>query len=145
MVLYYLSPFHLQAYLHTRYPSRRLTTKAGQQPRRTAAGQVIFSGIQPTGVPHIGNYLGALQQWVHLQNNAAPSTQLLFSIVDLHAITLPQDRNMLQRWRKETLATLLAVGLDPKRCTIFFQSDVCLSYIPLTCGKFDESTSLMGE
>ena len=85
---------------------------------------VIFSGIQPTGVPHLGNYLGALQQWARLQNDASPSTQLLFSIVDLHAITTNQKAEQLRRWKRETLATLLAVGLDPERCTIFYQSAV---------------------
>ena len=86
--------------------------------------QVIFSGIQPTGIPHLGNYLGALQQWVRLQNEAPPTTRLIFSIVDLHAITTQQDRKQLRQWKKETLATLLAVGIDPERSTIFYQSDV---------------------
>lgn len=86
--------------------------------------KVIFSGIQPTGVPHLGNYLGALRQWVKLQNDSAPDTTLLFSIVDLHAITIKQDPSELARWRKEMLASLLAVGLDPKRCIIFNQSSV---------------------
>jgi len=81
----------------------------------TTPEPVIFSGIQPTGVPHLGNYLGALHQWVKLQNNAKPGAKLLFSIVDLHA---------LRRWRREAFATLLAVGLDPKRSTIFYQSAV---------------------
>lgn len=85
---------------------------------------IIFSGIQPTGVPHLGNYLGALQQWARLQNKASPSTQLLYSIVDLHAITTHQDADQLRRWKRETLATLLAVGLDPERSTIFYQSAV---------------------
>jgi tryptophanyl-tRNA synthetase len=86
--------------------------------------KVIFSGIQPTGVPHLGNYLGALRQWVKLQNDASPETALLFSIVDLHAITIKQDPRELATWRKEMLASLLAVGLDPKRCIIFAQSTV---------------------
>ena len=85
---------------------------------------VIFSGIQPTGVPHLGNYLGALQQWARLQSEASPSTQLLYSIVDLHAITTNQDAVQLRIWKRETLATLLAVGLDPERSTIFYQSAV---------------------
>ena len=85
---------------------------------------VIFSGIQPTGVPHLGNYLGALQQWARLQNEASPSSRLLYSIVDLHAITTTQDADQLRRWKRETLATLLAVGLDPERSTIFYQSTV---------------------
>ena len=87
---------------------------------------VVFSGIQPTGVPHLGNYLGALQQWTQLQAEVPPSTRLLYSIVDLHAITMNQDAHQLRRWKRETLATLLAVGLDPERSTIFFQSAVCL-------------------
>ena len=86
--------------------------------------KVIFSGIQPTGVPHLGNYLGALRQWVRLQDEAPADTTLLFSIVDLHAITIKQDPIQLAQWRKEMLASLLAVGLDPKRCIIFTQSSV---------------------
>ncbi|KAH8725239.1 tryptophanyl-tRNA synthetase [Phaeosphaeriaceae sp. PMI808] len=86
--------------------------------------QVIFSGIQPTGVPHVGNYLGALREWVKLQNNVTPDSTLLFSIVDLHAITIKQHPRHLAKWRKEMLATLLAIGLDPKRCIIFTQSSV---------------------
>ena len=86
--------------------------------------QVIFSGIQPTGVPHLGNHLGALQQWVRLQNEAPHSTKFLYSIVDLHAVTVRQDADRLRRWKRETLATLLAVGLDPERSFIFYQSDV---------------------
>lgn len=99
-----------------------------------AKPKVIFSGIQPTGVPHLGNYLGALSQWVALQGEAAaaassgpgdgPPTRLLFSVVDLHAITLPQEAAQLRRWRREMLAALLAVGLDPARSTIFHQSSV---------------------
>lgn len=85
---------------------------------------IIFSGIQPTGVPHLGNYLGALRQWVKLQNDAKPGTRLFFSIVDLHALTVPQEASQLRRWRREAFATLLAVGLDPKRSTIFYQSAV---------------------
>ena len=91
---------------------------------RHSSQDIIFSGIQPTGVPHLGNYLGAIQQWVNLQNEAAPATRLIFSIVDLHAITVRQDAEQLRRWKRETLATLLAVGLDPERSTIFYQSDV---------------------
>lgn len=87
---------------------------------------MIFSGIQPTGVPHLGNYLGALREWVKLQNEAQPGTKLIFSIVDLHALTVPQEAGQLRKWRKEAFATLLAVGLDPKRSTIFYQSEVCL-------------------
>lgn len=84
----------------------------------------VFSGIQPTGIPHLGNYLGALRQWVGFQNSAPPSTKLIFCIVDLHAITQPQNASDLRRWKKEMLTALLAIGLNPDRCIIFEQSRV---------------------
>ena len=93
---------------------------------RYSSSHVIFSGIQPTGVPHLGNYLGALRQWVRLQNEALPITQLLFSVVDLHAITVNQDAQQLRSWKRQTLAALLSVGLDPERVIIFYQSSVWL-------------------
>ena len=86
--------------------------------------KVIFSGIQPTGIPHLGNYLGALQQWVKLQDEAEPNTTLLFSIVDLHAITIQQDASELARWRKEMLASLYAIGLSKEKSIVFYQSAV---------------------
>lgn len=89
--------------------------------------QIVFSGIQPTGVPHIGNYLGALQEWVRFQNEAPATSQLFFSIVDLHALTDNASAAGLKQWKRQTLATLLAVGLDPKRSTIFYQSSVGLT------------------
>lgn len=87
---------------------------------------VVFSGIQPTGVPHLGNYLGALRQWKRLQDDAQRTgDRLLFSVVDLHAITMPQEATALRIQRREMLAALLAVGLDPdKGSTLFFQSSV---------------------
>lgn len=100
------------------------TRKLHSLPGQTQSDRVIFSGIQPTGIPHLGNYLGALQQWVHLQNTATPDTKLLYSIVDLHAITIFQDPQLLKRWKRETLATLLAIGLDPARSILFYQSSV---------------------
>jgi tryptophanyl-tRNA synthetase len=90
----------------------------------TTRPKTIFSGIQPTGVPHLGNYLGALRQWVRLQDEAADDTTLIYSLVDLHAITIRQDPKQLRQWKKESLAMLLAIGLDAKRSTIFHQSDV---------------------
>ncbi|KAH6604097.1 hypothetical protein Trco_007543 [Trichoderma cornu-damae] len=86
--------------------------------------RVVFSGIQPTGVPHLGNYVGALKQWVNLQREERPSTKLIYSIVDLHAITVPQPPETLRQRKREVLAALLAIGLDPDRCTIFHQSSV---------------------
>ncbi|KAF2999307.1 Tryptophan--tRNA ligase, mitochondrial [Curvularia kusanoi] len=113
------APRHLARALST-------TTAAQQQQQQQQQQQpnVVFSGIQPTGVPHLGNYLGALRQWVSLQNTASPSTTLLFSIVDLHAITIKQDPSQLAQWRREMLASLLAVGLDPSRSILFTQSSV---------------------
>jgi tryptophanyl-tRNA synthetase len=86
--------------------------------------KAIFSGIQPTGVPHLGNYLGALQRWVELQNEATPDTTLIYSLVDLHAITIRQDPAQLRKWKNESFAMLQAVGLDPRRSIIFHQSAV---------------------
>ncbi|ATY59445.1 tryptophanyl-tRNA synthetase [Cordyceps militaris] len=97
---------------------RRLLSTQSLQPR------VIFSGIQPTGVPHLGNYAGALRQWVQRQREEPESTRLLYSIVDLHAITVPQNRTALRKAKRDALASLLAIGIDPSRCTLFYQSDV---------------------
>ncbi|KAH7144662.1 hypothetical protein B0J13DRAFT_49150 [Dactylonectria estremocensis] len=86
--------------------------------------RVIFSGIQPTGVPHLGNYIGALRQWVQLQHQEEPETKLVYSVVDLHAITMPQPPEQLRRHKREALAALLAIGIDPDRATLFHQSSV---------------------
>lgn len=112
-------PPHRRRCLSSTTPSTTPST-----PSTPSTPQVVFSGIQPTGVPHLGNYLGALRQWVRLQHDAAPDATLLFSIVDLHAITVPQDPRALQQCRREMLASLLAVGLDPARCIVFAQSSV---------------------
>ncbi|KAK3692693.1 putative tryptophanyl-tRNA synthetase [Podospora appendiculata] len=93
-------------------------------PTAPTAPKVIFSGIQPTGVPHLGNYLGALKQWKRMQDEADPGTTLLFSIVDLHALTMPRRMGTLAQGKREMLAALLAVGLDPQRSIIFYQSTV---------------------
>lgn len=80
----------------------------------------IFSGIQPTGVPHLGNYLGALKQWVTLQDTG----KAIYCIVDLHAITVPQRTTQLTQWKREMLASLLAIGIDPAKSTLYYQSSV---------------------
>lgn len=98
--------------------ARALSTAPRASPR------VIFSGIQPTGVPHVGNLLGALQQWRRLQDAAESSDRLLFCVVGLHAITLPQDPVKLRQERQDMLAALLAIGLDPQRVTLFHQEHV---------------------
>jgi tryptophanyl-tRNA synthetase len=80
----------------------------------------IFSGIQPTGNLHLGNYLGAIRNWVALQNDY----ECIFCIVDLHALTLPQDSAELRTSTREVTAAYIAAGIDPERCTIFNQSMV---------------------
>lgn len=80
----------------------------------------IFSGVQPTGNIHIGNYLGALKQFVELQEE----NQCLYCVVDLHAITLPTDPKVLKEHILDVAALYMAVGIDPKKHIIFVQSDV---------------------
>ncbi len=80
----------------------------------------IFSGAQPTGNIHIGNYLGALRNWAQLQHEY----ESFFCIVNLHAITTPQDPKVLAAKTKELARIYLAAGIDPKISTIFIQSDV---------------------
>ena len=80
----------------------------------------IFSGIQPTGRKHLGNYIGAIAQYVSSQERGDG----LFCIVDLHALTVPYDPVELRERLYDTLAILLAAGLDPERCILFRQSDV---------------------
>lgn len=84
----------------------------------------IFSGIQPTGVPHIGNYLGALKQWVDIQNSAEPSTILLFCIADLHAITMLKKSVELKKYKREMFASLEAIGINMERSIVYEQSSV---------------------
>lgn len=91
-------------------------TDAPQGPR-----QRVLSGIQPTGDSfHLGNYLGAVRQWVALQEDY----DAFYFIPDLHAITVPQDPKALRNRTRIAAAQLLAVGIDPKRSTLFVQSQV---------------------
>ncbi|MFZ8897789.1 MAG: tryptophan--tRNA ligase [Alphaproteobacteria bacterium] len=78
----------------------------------------IFSGMQPTGNLHLGNYLGAVRNWVSLQHDY----ECFFCIVDMHAITVPQNPTELQRATREVTAAYIASGVDPKRCAIYHQS-----------------------
>jgi tryptophanyl-tRNA synthetase len=80
----------------------------------------VFSGMQPTGNLHIGNYLGALKNWVRIQNDY----ECIFCIVDLHAVTLYQDPGELRAKIHEIAALYLAAGIDPKVCSIMVQSAV---------------------
>ncbi|XP_072500618.1 tryptophan--tRNA ligase, mitochondrial isoform X1 [Notamacropus eugenii] len=81
----------------------------------------IFSGIQPTGIPHLGNYLGAIESWVSLQEECS---SVLFSIVDLHSITVPQDPAVLHQSILDMTAALLACGINPEKSILFQQSQV---------------------
>lgn len=98
--------------------------------------KTIFSGIQPSGTLTIGNYIGAMKQFVELQNEY----NCYFCIVDQHAITVPQDRLELRKNIRSLAAMYMAVGIDPKKSTLFIQSEVpahaqaawmmqCISYI----------------
>ncbi|HOZ58817.1 MAG TPA: tryptophan--tRNA ligase [Nakamurella multipartita] len=81
----------------------------------------VLSGIQPTADSfHIGNYLGALRQWVRMQD----THECFYSVVDLHAITVEQDPAVLRHRTRVAAAQLLALGIDPERCTLFVQSQV---------------------
>ncbi|MEH7223961.1 tryptophan--tRNA ligase [Bacillus sp. JJ1566] len=98
--------------------------------------QTIFSGIQPSGSVTLGNYIGAMKQFVELQNEY----NCFYCIVDQHAITVPQDAKKLRENIKSLAALYLAIGLDPEKATLFIQSEVpahaqagwmlqCVSYI----------------
>ncbi|HEX2015225.1 MAG TPA: tryptophan--tRNA ligase [Solirubrobacteraceae bacterium] len=80
----------------------------------------IFSGIQPTGRKHLGNYLGAIAQYVAGQDRG----EAIYCIVDLHALTVPYEAGSLRERVRDTVAILLAAGLDPDRCILFRQGDV---------------------
>ncbi|MDB4231434.1 tryptophan--tRNA ligase [Candidatus Pelagibacter sp.] len=82
----------------------------------------IFSGVQPTGNLHLGNYLGAIKNFVELQNEKG--NECIFCVVDLHAITVKQDPKELKKNIRETVATFIACGIDPSQSIIFNQSMV---------------------
>ena len=103
----------------------------------------VLSGIQPTaGSFHLGNYLGALRQWVALQD----TTEAFYCVVDLHAITLPQDPAELRRNTLTSAAQLLALGVDPARSTLFVQSHVPehvqLSWVLECLARFGEASRM---
>lgn len=102
----------------------------------------VFSGVQPTGNIHLGNYIGALRQFVELQDDM----DCVYCIVDMHSITVPQDPEQLRKTTLDVAALYLAVGLDPKKATIFVQSTVPqhaeLSWV-LTCNSYTGELSRM--
>ena len=81
----------------------------------------IFSGVQPTGNLHLGNYIGAIKNFVDLQND---NNDCIFCVVDLHAVTIKQDPKILKQNIRETAATFIACGINPKKSIIFNQSSV---------------------
>ena len=85
-------------------------------------GKKIFSGVQPTGNLHLGNYLGAIKNFVELNNDSA--NECIFCVVDLHALTVKQDPKELKKNIRETVATFIASGIDAKKSIIFNQSGV---------------------
>lgn len=102
----------------------------------------VFSGVQPTGNIHLGNYLGALKQFVELQEEH----ECIYCIVDMHAITVPQDPKALKEHILDVAALYLAVGVDPKKSIVFVQSDVPghaeLNWV-LTCNSYTGELSRM--
>ena len=85
-------------------------------------GKKIFSGVQPTGNLHLGNYLGAIKNFVELSNDK--NNECIFCVVDLHAVTVSQDPKELRNNIRETVATFIASGIDPERNIVFSQSKV---------------------
>src|SRR5512134_1777079 len=107
------------------------------------ARPVVFSGMQPSGDSlHLGNYLGALVNWVALQDDHDP----IYCVVDLHAITVPQDPASLRDATRRTAAQYLAAGVDPDRSTLFVQSHVLahteLAWVLGTLTGFGEASRM---
>ena len=84
----------------------------------------VVSGIQPTGSLHLGNYLGAIRNWVRMQDAMAPGSQCLFFLADLHAISMPHDPAELRSATLEMAAAVVACGIDPARSILFNQAQV---------------------
>ena len=103
----------------TRTPPPLAALRALEYPEPPA--MVIFSGIQPTGRKHLGNYIGAILQYVEGQDRADPA---IYCIVDLHGTTVAYEPAELRERTRDTAALLVAAGLDPERCVLFRQSDV---------------------
>lgn len=91
---------------------------------KVPANSLVFLLLQPTGRIHLGNYLGAIKSWKSISETDSPGTKYVYGVADLHAITLPQDPHKLRQCRMEAVASLLALGLDTNKCTIFHQSSV---------------------
>ncbi|XP_077393892.1 tryptophan--tRNA ligase, mitochondrial isoform X2 [Festucalex cinctus] len=115
---------HLLVRLSRRFQRvhRKFLCDGGTSENKDSAAMCrVFSGIQPTGVPHLGNFLGALENWASLQERY-PS--VLYSVVDLHAVTQPQDPRALRANTLDMVASLLACGIDPRKVVLFQQSQM---------------------
>ena len=102
---------------------------------------IVLSGVKPTGIPTLGNYLGALKNFVKLQNEMTEYEFLIF-VADLHAITTPQDPKTLKQNIRNVAALYLACGLNPERLTLFIQSEV---HEHVELGYIMQSVAYMGE
>lgn len=96
------------------------TAARAAKPTSKRERERVFSGIQPSGTPHLGNYLGAIRHWVAEQD----IFDNIYCVVDMHALTVPQNPTELRENVRQLAATLLACGLDPKRSALFVQSHV---------------------
>ena len=129
VILYTAMAVGMGLHHHLRRPEQGAQKQASQQTKQK--GQTgyeqffivkgrIFSGVQPTGNLHLGNYLGAIRNWVELQD----AYESIYCVVDLHAITVPQDPAALRQSIREVAASLIASGIDPKKSILFNQSRV---------------------
>ena len=101
-------------------PLRALTTLAAEEAAKEERRERVLSGVQPTGTLHLGNYLGAIRQWVQFQDDY----DSFFCVVDLHAITAPHNPKLLQQETLDAAALYIAAGIDPEKSPIFVQSHV---------------------
>jgi tryptophanyl-tRNA synthetase len=116
----------------------KMTAQAPADERVNARRKTVFSGIQPSGVVHIGNYVGAIRNWASMLGNYACT----FCVVDYHAMTVPYEAREMQPRVVETFVINIAAGLDPERCRLFVQSHVPevteLCWILMTCASMGE-------
>ena len=111
-------------------------------PAESAVGKLsrrrVFSGVQPTGLLHLGNYLGAIKNWVALQDQHEP----IYCVVDLHALTVPREPDEFREQIRDLAIAFLACGIDPKRSAIFIQSHIPehtgLAWLLTTIARFGE-------
>ncbi|CAD6190316.1 unnamed protein product [Caenorhabditis auriculariae] len=108
-------------------------------------GPSYFSGIQPTGIPHLGNYFGFIEPWIQFQKTLPKSTCMILSVVDQHAISLgPKNPEQLRSDTRRMATGLVACGVDPSRTLLFRQSDVPqIAQLSWILGSLQTSTKLM--